>query len=313
MGDVQAAPRRRLWLAVSFALAATLGNDASFVSGVGEVLRPEMLRQNVAMRCRVEKNPNFFREERYQIKEGWTEIVGHAQHEGMVTIIAPTNGEAKGFKDESVEAEMHTTYGFDARAGPAQKRHTAHVRNGAPATEVFVRVPGQMPWRRVGEISHWNGDWEEAVTGQYELLMRHAYWLYKKVHRWHQSHNKVEFGFADTSMNIVAAKNGPLPLGTRPQQYQDMAYNAGFAKWEGRELRYRGESYQRRMDDKYWSPGGVHRDLNKKWKLDEPLVAKHWWFIRRKWNPDKYIGPYPYMRRHKSKRSNDVLGLAQYR
>jgi len=264
------------------------------------------------MRCRVEFD-NAIKFQRERKNHLLNVQAGHAEHEGMVTIISPRNALAKGFKLHGAKAEAHTVRGYEARSGPALRRHAAHVKNGAPSTEVFVRVPGEMPWRRLGEISHWNGDWEEAITGQYELLLRHSFWLYKKVIRWMQSHNKVEFGFADTSMNIVAAKNGPLPLGSRPQQYQDMAFNSGFAKWEGKELRYRGKEYQRRMHPKYWSRGGWHRDLDNKWRCDEPLVAKYWWFVRNKWNPDKYQGPYPFMRRHKSKRSNQVLGLAQYR
>mmetsp|Transcript_47071 Transcript_47071/g.84817 ORF Transcript_47071/g.84817 Transcript_47071/m.84817 type:complete len:298 (+) Transcript_47071:52-945(+) len=291
--------RRRLWLALAAAVAASCMGDMSFVSGFREA-RPQLLKRDVSMGWRLTK--------KYRDKK-------RERSEWMVDVIMPTK--AKGFRPKGERALTRERFAFAPSQGLAALRFDLMEKDGSPCTEVFVRIPGQMPWKRLGEVADRRGDFERAVTANWDVMQKHAFWLYKKVHRHLASPHPIQFGFADTEKNIVPATRGPLPLGTSPKVLRSMAHVNGFRAWEGRELRYRGEQYRKMQDPKYYSPGNYHRDPNKKWKLDMHLhdgrskAGK--WFYRRWWNEAHDPGSFSYLKRSVSPKANLWLGLGRYR
>eukprot|EP00931_Biecheleriopsis_adriatica_P057568 TRINITY_DN34169_c0_g1_i1.p1 TRINITY_DN34169_c0_g1~~TRINITY_DN34169_c0_g1_i1.p1 ORF type:complete len:304 (-),score=33.94 TRINITY_DN34169_c0_g1_i1:48-959(-) len=177
-------------------------------------------------------------------------------------------------------------------------RFFAKVKNGKHVSEVFIRVEGGMPWKRVGEITHSFGDFEESVRCQYPILMSHAYYLIKKFRYWAQSTHKVYFGYTDSNAEIVTVDAGPLPLGTSNLEFKALLKRCGFnpaskpRKWR-KILTNLRDTYETKKD---WHRNNKGRLLDRQTNLLPERSGG--------WNPHKVRGnvnPHPWWRKSRDK------------
>eukprot|EP00933_Yihiella_yeosuensis_P065613 TRINITY_DN69522_c0_g1_i1.p1 TRINITY_DN69522_c0_g1~~TRINITY_DN69522_c0_g1_i1.p1 ORF type:complete len:327 (+),score=28.68 TRINITY_DN69522_c0_g1_i1:97-1077(+) len=166
-----------------------------------------------------------------------------------------------------------------------KKRFFEDANSGEVVSEVFVRVEGKMPWKRVGEITNVNGDFVEAVRCQWPLLSERSYHLYKKVKVMLPTSNPIQFGYVDENAEIQMVAEGPLPLGVAQEEYKAMLSRSGFLtaekpkQWTPHNTLYKEFLTSKKMHH-IKKPVMLKREYNK-------LLDAHRWF-----DINKYGGNY---------------------
>lgn len=166
------------------------------------------------------------------------------------------------------------------------------VKAGKNISEVFVRFEGKTPWKKVGEVVADEGNFDEAVRCQWQILIRHSYNLHRKVHFWLPTGIPVQFGYANEKAEIVNVAAGPLPLGTLPSDLKVMLEKCGFEgavkpnHW--RHMRTKAkDAFESKKDFHRKKPHLMLREYNTR-------VQAHKWY-----DPNKYRGRYMYVQRGK--------------
>lgn len=165
------------------------------------------------------------------------------------------------------------------------KRFVAFVKQGHPVSEVFMRFEGVTPWKRVGEITHPEGDFVEAVRAQRVLLIEHSYYLFKKARFWLPTEHPIQFGYADERAQIVPVEDSLPKEGTEPAALREMLLKSGFHG----ALKPRGwRRMKTNMKDNDFSKKDHHKKrphlMDRVWNMG---IQAHRWY-----NPDKYRGTY---------------------
>ncbi|CAE7454707.1 cfap299 [Symbiodinium natans] len=158
-------------------------------------------------------------------------------------------------------------------------------KSGYNVSEVFIRFPGKTPWKRIGEVAHKEGDFREAISCQYNSLIRRAHYLYRKFRFWFQKSTPAQLGYTDTEGQIVAVDDGPPELGVEPQELKAMMRRSGFLP--GRKPLHWVPT-RAAVKGLYTSKKDHHRQ--KGWLMKrnfQQRIDAHKW-----WNPRKYRGRY---------------------
>lgn len=202
---------------------------------------------------------------------------------------------ARGFAPPST-APVEEMQSIEIRPQKAQKNFVAAVKNGKSVSEVYYRVEGKTPWKRVGEITNTKNNFADAIIGQRELLIRRTYYLYKKSHLYLSSlGHVVQFGYTDENADIVPVDT-LLDEGTSPMVLKAMVDASGFRPdekpWHWRSTKYHVKHLEYSRKD---------RHIHKPWlqmRRYNLLIAAHKWY-----NPQKYKGRYTQMIRPREKHS----------
>lgn len=150
-----------------------------------------------------------------------------------------------------------------------RKRYLMQLGKGANASEVFVRFPGLLPWKRLGDITHKRGDFREAVRTQWPLLCDHTYYLYKRCRKYLVSEVPIEFGYANEEAEIVHVHEGCLPEAFPRGQVKAMLADCGFQP-EEKDFMWRDETYRTlsniksKKDHLIYKPRIVYRSFLRK-------------------------------------------------
>jgi len=141
-----------------------------------------------------------------------------------VVLIRP---KALGFKPDD-EPETREIQPVVPRSSTQSLHFTRFAKDGFPISEIFIRFEGKTPWKRVGEVVHASGDFEEAVKCQWPLLMERSFYLSRKTRFWLPTEHPVQFGYSDENAEIVPITSGPLLEGTDPMVLREMLERSGF-------------------------------------------------------------------------------------
>eukprot|EP00929_Paragymnodinium_shiwhaense_P107970 TRINITY_DN74307_c0_g1_i1.p1 TRINITY_DN74307_c0_g1~~TRINITY_DN74307_c0_g1_i1.p1 ORF type:complete len:322 (-),score=63.03 TRINITY_DN74307_c0_g1_i1:82-1008(-) len=244
-------------------LLAVLAAPATFVSSAASALNRRSSRSTSVV-------PR-------QISQG-----GHG-HDKMVIIRKKPSG--------FMPANQPTTEDFETHRpnfGAQEHKFFNLVKDGYNVSEVFFRVEGLTPWKRLGEIASVTGDYEEAIRSQWILMIEQSYYLSRKARFWMAKEDQViQFGYTNETADIVPVTSGPLREGTPATELKGMLNRCGYMPVE---------------KPRYW------RHMHTVAKLKEPKKNDKWVFQKKehlfkrdyqkrleafqRYNPDKYRGPY---------------------
>lgn len=171
---------------------------------------------------------------------------------------------------------------------PVQKLHFVRaLQSGREISDVYVRFEGKTPWKKAGEITHTDGNFEEAVKCQYNLILDNAHLIHRKIRYFHHTDQIMQFGYTNKDAEIVQMDSGFYPFGTEPWEIARKLHKSGFRaalkayEWRGMKTNIRAH-----VDSKK----GFYQ--NKPWLLKraEHLTLQ---FGHRWYNPDKahQLGP----------------------
>lgn len=194
---------------------------------------------------------------------------------------------AFGFAKYDVKEQRAETYPVLPRIGVQRRQFVKYLQNGEKVSDVFVRFEGKTPWKKVGEVTHNKGRFEDAIKSQYSLIMSHAHLLHKKIRYLHHTDQVMQFGYANENAEIVQMSSGFYPLGTEPEEIKVKLKRSGWRPalkpkaWRGMKTNIR---------DRFDSKKDFYRTKPHLLKRGEQtrLEIGHRWY-----NPDKahYLGP----------------------